>query len=157
MAGREFDIIRRFFSRPELTMAGNYRDYLKLGPGDDCAIMQVPGNNELAVSMDLLVCGIHFPENADPTMIAQRCLRVNLSDLAAMGAIPAAFTLGLVLPEVDEQWLEHFSKGLAEVAGYYGCPLAGGDLTAGPLSIAIQYTGGRIFSLRYHASRDGRR
>jgi len=93
------------------------------------------------MSIDTLNESIHFPVNADPFLLAQRCLLVNLSDLAAMGAQPVAFTLAISLPSADESWLAAFSRGLAEIAQAYHCPLIGGDTTRGPLSITIQVHG----------------
>lgn len=135
MALGEFDIIRQHFMK-ELGAFG-----VALGIGDDCALLRVPSNDQLAVSMDTLVAGVHFPKNADPELIAQRALRVNLSDLAAMGARPLWFTLGLTLPKPDNPWLEGFSSGLFKVANEYDCALVGGDTTRGPLSITIQVHG----------------
>ncbi len=135
MAVGEFELIRRYFHY----QAGAYG--VALGIGDDCALLQPPANKQLAVSMDTLVGGIHFPNNADPELIAQRALRVNLSDLAAMGAEPLWFTLGLTLPNADAKWLEGFSRGLFSVANEYNCALVGGDTTRGPLCITIQVHG----------------
>jgi thiamine-monophosphate kinase len=91
--------------------------------------------------MDTLVADVHFPRGADPYLIAQRALRVNLSDLAAMGAKPRWLTLALTLPCVDETWLEGFAEGLFSVATEFDVALVGGDTTKGPLSITIQVHG----------------
>lgn len=91
--------------------------------------------------MDTLVADVHFPADAAPELIAERALRVNLSDLAAMGATPLWFTLGLTLPISDPVWLEHFSRGLFAVADEFGCTLVGGDTTRGPLSLTLQVHG----------------
>jgi thiamine-monophosphate kinase len=91
--------------------------------------------------MDTLVEAVHFPAGAKPELIAYRALAVNLSDLAAMGADPAGFTLALTLPAADQGWLENFSAGLKACAGQYQCPLLGGDITRGPLTITIQVHG----------------
>jgi len=93
------------------------------------------------VSIDTLIAGRHFPSNADPALIAERALRVSVSDLAAMGAEPLWFTLALSLPEADEHWLESFSEGLFAAAHNCDCVLVGGDTTRGPLSITIQVHG----------------
>ncbi|MBB3167047.1 thiamine-phosphate kinase [Simiduia aestuariiviva] len=135
MAVSEFELIKRYFYQSARAFGVN------MGIGDDCALLSVPDNKVLAVSMDTLVGGIHFPRNADPELIAERALRVNLSDLAAMGAEPLWFTLGLTMPKVDEQWLEGFSKGLLSVADEYNIALVGGDTTRGPLAITIQVHG----------------
>ena len=87
----EFEIIRRFLATPSLSFP---RDGIELGIGDDAALIEVPPNKYLAMSMDVLISGIHFPVDADPSLIANRALAVNLRDLAAMGAEPFCFTLG---------------------------------------------------------------
>ena len=134
----EFQLIQQFFQREqaEQPAAG-----VLLGIGDDCALLQMPAGEQLAVSVDTLVEGIHFPLHADPELIAQRALRTNLSDLAAMGADPLWFTLALTLPEANEDWLRSFSRGLFACAREFGIALVGGDTTSGPLSITIQVMG----------------
>lgn len=138
MALAEFEIIARYFNQPGLSFASQS---IALGIGDDCALINLEAGMQLAVSMDLLQESVHFPAGCDPFLLAQRSLLVNLSDLAAMGATPAGFTLGLSLPLVDEHWLERFAAGLGEIAQANGCPLIGGDTTRGPLSICIQVHG----------------
>jgi thiamine-monophosphate kinase len=137
----EFDIISRYFEREGLRADPKLHRNVPLGIGDDCAVLNVPRGKQLAVSMDVLVEGVHFPKAADPARIAYRALAVNLSDLAAMGAEPLCFTLGLTLPKADEAWLEKFSEGLRECSQKFSCPLAGGNLAKGPLQIAIQVHG----------------
>lgn len=137
----EFDIISRYFDREGLRAETTLHRNVPLGIGDDCALLNVPRGKQLAVSMDVLVEGVHFPKAADPARIAYRALAVNLSDLAAMGAEPLCFTLGLTLPKAEEAWLESFSNGLRECAQLYKCPLAGGNLAKGPLQISIQVHG----------------
>ncbi len=127
MASDEFDIIQRYFNASALAFAC---PELALGIGDDCALLDLAPQHRLAMSMDLLQEGVHFLADADPYSLGKRSLLVNLSDLAAMGARPVCFTLGLSLPTSDEQWLQAFSEGLAEVAQAHQCTLAGGDLTA---------------------------
>lgn len=134
----EFEIISRFFATPNLSFP---REGIELGIGDDAALIGVPPNKLLAMSMDVLISGIHFPPDADPALIANRALAVNLSDLAAMAAEPYCFTLGLVMPDSDEKWLAGFSAGLEHLAKKYACPLVGGDTSAGPMSISIQVQG----------------
>jgi thiamine-monophosphate kinase len=136
----EFDIIARYFNREGLAAASTHAG-VSLGIGDDCALISVAPTEELALSMDVLVEGVHFPQGAPADEVARRALAVNLSDLAAMGALPLGFTLGLTLPHADENWLAAFSAGLRESALHYGCPLLGGNLTRGPLQIAIQVQG----------------
>lgn len=131
----EFELIQQYFQR-EAGASG-----VSLGIGDDCALLQPPAVKQLAVSMDTLVADVHFPRAAEPALIAERALRVNLSDLAAMGAEPLWFTLGLTLPDADSEWLHAFSEGLFRVAREFHCDLVGGDTTCGPLSITIQVHG----------------
>ena len=138
MNKNEFDIIRNYFSTPELSFE---QEGLVLGIGDDAALIQIPDANNLSISTDVLVEGVHFPIDANPSQIAKRALSVNLSDLAAMAANPCFFTLGLILPTANEDWLSEFSAGLGEIAQKYRITLIGGDLSKGPMAIAIQVHG----------------
>ncbi|TQV66955.1 thiamine-phosphate kinase [Exilibacterium tricleocarpae] len=135
MATGEFELIRHYFCRGPGAFGA------PLGIGDDCALVAPPTSKHLAMSMDTLVADVHFPQHADPELIGERALRVNLSDLAAMGASPLWFTLGLTIPKAESRWLEGFSKGLFNVAHEYDCALIGGDTTRGPLNICIQVHG----------------
>lgn len=139
---REFELIQQFFQRESVERP---TDSVVLGIGDDCALLQLPADKQLAVSVDTLVADVHFPANASPDDIAERALRTNLSDLAAMGAEPLWFTLALTLPkktaEITEDWLRSFSHGLFRVAREFNIALVGGDTTSGPLSITIQVMG----------------
>lgn len=134
----EFQLIQQFFQREqaEQPAAG-----VLLGIGDDCALLQIPNEKQLAVTVDTLVADVHFPADADPQLIAERALRTNLSDLAAMGADPLWFTLALTLPDANEDWLRSFSRGLFTCAREYGIALVGGDTTSGSLTITIQAMG----------------
>ena len=132
----EFDLIERYFKRPSKTAAG-----VDLGIGDDCALLSPAAGMQLAISSDMLVEGRHFLSTVSPEALGHKALAVNLSDLAACGAKPVAFTLALALPQVDEAWLEGFSKGLFALADAHGCTLIGGDTTAGPLNICITVFG----------------
>ena len=134
----EFQLIQQFFQREQ---AEQPAEGVLLGIGDDCALLQIPTGQQLAVSVDTLVSGVHFPADADPECIAERALRTNLSDLAAMGADPLWFTLALTLPQADENWLRRFSRGLFACAREFGIALVGGDTTSGPLAITIQVMG----------------
>jgi thiamine-monophosphate kinase len=125
----EFDLIDRFFKRPVQRNA--------LGIGDDCALLSPEPGMQLAVSSDMLVEGRHFLSTVEPFKLGHKALAVNLSDLAACGAKPLAFTLALALPRADEAWLEPFSRGLLALADAHGCELVGGDTTRGPLNICI--------------------
>ena len=133
----EFDLIQRFFKRD---LAPN--PLVTLGIGDDCALLNnLPTGSNWAISTDMLVEGRHFLPHADPYLLGHKCLAVNLSDLAAMGAKPIGFTLSLALPHAKADWLEPFSKGLLELADQHHCTLFGGDTTAGPLTINITIFG----------------
>ena len=134
----EFELIDRFFKS---RFTGNLHSAVSLGIGDDAAVLTGLAGQSVCVCTDVLVSGIHFPAHADPAEIGQRALRVNLSDLAAMGAKPVCFTLGLTLPSADEQWLSKFSSGLFSAAEQFGCSLVGGDTNRGPLSISITAVG----------------
>ena len=112
-----------------------------LGVGDDCALLKPAPGMQLAVSSDMLVEGRHFFAGTDPERLGHKALAVNLSDLAACGARPLAFTLALALPQVDAAWLEGFSRGLLQLADAHGCELVGGDTTQGPLNICITVFG----------------
>ncbi len=129
----EFDLIDRFFKRPARRSP--------LGVGDDCALLAPAPGMQLAVSTDLLVEGRHFLSTVDPARLGHKCLAVNLSDLAACGAQPLAFTLSLSLPHADAAWLEPFSRGLLALADAHACELVGGDTTRGPLVIGITVFG----------------
>ena len=129
----EFDLIARYFTRPVRRAA--------LGVGDDCALLAPAPGMQLAVSSDMLVQGRHFFADVDPERLGHKALAVNLSDLAACGARPLAFTLALALPRVDAPWLEAFSRGLLALADAHGCELVGGDTTQGPLNICITVFG----------------
>ena len=129
----EFDLIARYFKRPTRRAA--------LGVGDDCALLQPAPGTQMAISTDMLVQGRHFFPDVDPQTLGHKALAVNLSDLAACGAKPLAFTLALALPQVDEDWLAAFSKGLFALADVHGCELIGGDTTQGPLNICITVFG----------------
>jgi len=129
----EFDLIARYFTRPARRSP--------LGVGDDCALLAPAAGMQLAVSSDMLVEGRHFLSTVDPARLGHKALAVNLSDLAACGAKPLAFTLALSLPAVDEAWLAGFSRGLFALADAHGCELVGGDTTRGPLNLCITVFG----------------
>ncbi len=129
----EFELIRAYFQRPARRAV--------LGVGDDCALWQPRPGHQLAISSDMLVEGRHFFADVDPHTLGYKALAVNLSDLAACGAQPLAFTLALALPRADDQWLEPFSRGLLALADTHGCELIGGDTTRGPLNICITVLG----------------
>ena len=135
----EFDLIERYFKAPARAMRRN--DSVVLGIGDDCALLQPAAGMQLAISSDMLVKDRHFFADVDPYTLGHKALAVNLSDLAACGAKPLAFTLALALPKADEAWLAAFSHGLLALATEHNCALIGGDTTKGPLNICITVFG----------------
>ncbi|WP_395668913.1 thiamine-phosphate kinase [Rhodoferax sp.] len=145
----EFELIQRYFNRPLVAEAGGAVGWpgtadtsgISLGVGDDCALISPAAGMHLAVSSDMLVCGRHFFADADPRLLGHKALAVNLSDLAACGAKPLAFTLALALPHADDAWLAPFSEGLWALADAHGCHLVGGDTTQGPLNLCITVWG----------------
>jgi thiamine-monophosphate kinase len=127
----------------EDSLIARYFKPLATDPGafdlvDDAAILQASGD-DIVVTTDAIVEGVHFLSDDPPDSVARKALRVNLSDLAAKGATPAGFVLTLALRAADEAWLTPFARGLGEDAGLFGCPLLGGDTvsTPGPLMISI--------------------
>ena len=124
----EFGLIRRYFTRPARQAI--------LGVGDDCALLGTRPGHELAISTDMLVAGRHFFADAEPKALGHKALAVNLSDLAAMGAEPRAFTLALALPEANAAWLKPFSEGLLALADAFHCELIGGG-TVGDARLAL--------------------
>lgn len=132
----EFALIRRFFAAP-----AQGRDDVALGIGDDAALLKVPAGQELAVSTDSLVAGVHFPPDLPADAVGHRALASNLSDIAAMGATPAWVLMALTLPETDEIWLEGFSRGFFSLAKQHGVALVGGNVARGPLNITLTVQG----------------
>ena len=137
----EFSLIDRFFARRAAAARPSDAAVGSLGIGDDCALLAPRAGEMLAISTDMLVEGRHFFADVDPEALGHKALAVNLSDLAAMGAQPQAFTLAFSLPKADEAWLAAFSEGLFALAGRYGCELIGGDTTGGPLNLCITVFG----------------
>ena len=132
----EFDLITRYFVRAHRPSAR-----VVLGTGDDCALLAPSPGMHMAISTDMLVEGRHFLPNADARQLGHKCLAVNLSDLAAMGAQPLGFTLALALPDARHEWLAPFSEGLFALADAHACELIGGDTTKGPLTVCITVFG----------------
>jgi thiamine-monophosphate kinase len=132
----EFNLIKQYF-----TQQHSQRTDVVLGVGDDGAIVKAPSNQDIIITTDTLISDVHFPATTSAFDIGYKALAVNLSDLAAMGATPAWITLALTLPEVNEAWLNDFSKGLFTLAAQHQVQLIGGDTTRGPLSITIQALG----------------
>ncbi len=129
----EFDLIRQYFTHaPKRTV---------LGVGDDAALIRAGNGQLLAVAVDMLVAGRHFFKDADPESVGHKALAVNLSDMAAMGAMPRWATMGIALPRADARWVAAFSKGFMALARKHGVDLIGGDTTRGPLNICVQIIG----------------
>jgi len=140
----EFDLIARYFVRAYSDRSADRSpepSRVALGIGDDCALLTPMSGMQLAISTDMLVEGRHFFPDADPAALGHKSLAVNLSDLAAMGAKPLAFTLALALPAAQETWLSAFADGLFALADRHACTLIGGDTTKGPLNICITVVG----------------
>lgn len=131
----EFALIRQHFAKSLM------REDVLLGIGDDCALLSVPEGQTLAVSLDTLVEGTHFPPQTAPKHIATRALTTAMSDLAAMGVEPLWLTLGLTLPEATEDWVSEFCESFLSTAERFQCALVGGDLTRGPLNVTVQVHG----------------
>jgi len=129
----EFEIIRKYFTRPARTAV--------LGVGDDCALVTARKGMTLALSTDMLLVGRHFLPKTDPALLGHKSLAVNLSDLAAMGADPRWALLAIALPNANEKWIAAFSRGFFRLARRFDTELIGGDTTRGPLTIAITVIG----------------
>jgi len=134
----EFELIRHYFAAAACARAGGE---VALGIGDDCALLAVPIGEQLTISTDTLVAGVHFPDPCDPYLLGQRALAVSTSDLAAMGATPVGFTLALTIPCIDSDWLAEFARGLDIMAAGCDMRLIGGDTTRGPLSMTLTVFG----------------
>jgi thiamine-monophosphate kinase len=134
----EFGLIGRYFAPLAATEPGAY------GLTDDAAVLELAPGEQLVVTTDAMVAGVHFPADDPPALIARKLLRVNLSDLASMGARPRGYTLAAVLPrDTDESWIAAFAEGLAADQGQFGVALVGGDTvsTGGPATFSITAMG----------------
>jgi thiamine-monophosphate kinase len=129
----EFELIKQHFTHAAPRTL--------LGVGDDAALIKPARGQVLAVAADMLVGGRHFFMNADPASVGHKALAVNLSDMAAMGAVPRWATLGIALPKADERWVAAMSKGFMALARKHGVDLIGGDTTKGPLNLCVQIIG----------------
>jgi thiamine-monophosphate kinase len=136
---KEFDLIRRL--REMTAVADPAAAGVALGIGDDAAVLQVPADHDLVAATDTLNVDTHFPTDTAPRDIAYKCLAVNLSDLASMGASPRWALLSLALPGADQEWVQSFAQGFNELAQVHGVALVGGDTTAGPLSVCLTALG----------------
>ena len=135
----EFDIIERYFAGKIACAHPN----IHLGPGDDCGIFTPLEGQDMCISTDTLIAGTHFPLLCAPDIVAHRSMAANLSDLAAMGATPFAYTLALTLdPEsATHSWLDRFTDYLEEIGGRYAIALIGGNLAQGSLSLTYTVLG----------------
>jgi len=129
---QEFELINRYFKGRGIT-----RRDVNLGIGDDCALVSIPENSQLAITTDTMVAGVHFFEDMSPRALGHRAIAVNLSDLAAMGAEPAWVSVALTLPKAEVEWLEEFTAGMHEIAEYFNVQIIGGDTTQGPLTVTV--------------------
>jgi thiamine-monophosphate kinase len=129
----EFNLIQKYFTRPPR--------HTDLGVGDDAALVTVAEGMQLVISTDMSVAGTHFFHDAAPYDIGWKSLTVNISDMAAMGAQAKWATLAISLPEVNESWLDEFSRGFFACAEAFSIDLIGGDTTQGPLNISITIMG----------------
>lgn len=136
MSCSEFSLIDHYF-----TTRSKQGDDVVLGIGDDAALLHVPQGQDLVVTTDTMVAGVHFPLSASATDIGYKLLAVNLSDLAAMGATPRWASLAITLPEVDEVWLSDFCTGFFSLADLHDVVLIGGDTTRGPLTLTVTLQG----------------
>jgi thiamine-monophosphate kinase len=131
----EFELIERFFTRP--ARAGS----VHLSVGDDAALLAPSPGCEIAVSVDMLVAGRHFYADTNPEKLGHKALAVNLSDMAAMGAVPRWALLAGALPDNDAEWLTAFARGFYGLADAHGVDLVGGDTTRGPLNLCVTIMG----------------
>ncbi len=136
MALSEFELIERYFRR-----CGAARTDVRLGVGDDAALLEPGAGMTLVAAVDTLLEGVHFPPGCRAESIGHRALAVNLSDLAAMGARPAWALLALTLPSAEASWLEGFTQGFAALAQTHQVALVGGDTTHGPLAVTVTLLG----------------
>jgi thiamine-monophosphate kinase len=142
MTGRplpgEFALIERLFAPLAADAAGAW------GLNNDAARIDPPPGEALIATKDMMVGGVHFPLDEAPGNVAAKLLRVNLSDLAATGAAPLGYLLGLALsPEVDLDWIEGFAASLADDQARFGLSLLGGDTvrTSGPMCLSLTALG----------------
>ena len=131
----EFDLIHNYFTWPIKDSS------IALGVGDDAALFSLEQGFQLVTTTDTLTEGVHFSASTPAKDIAHKSLAVNLSDIAAMGAMPKYFTLAITLPKIDQSWLQEFSQSLRHLSEKYKVSLVGGDTTRGPLNISITMIG----------------
>jgi len=129
----EFALIDTYFRRPTR--------HSVLGVGDDGALVRPSPDCELVVSTDMLVAGTHFLPDADPADLGWKVLAVNVSDIAAMGALPKWALLAAALPAATESWIERFATGFFDCAEAFGIDVIGGDTTKGPRNFCVTIFG----------------
>lgn len=133
----EFDLIRRYFDRASGEGSG-----VAVGIGDDGAVLETSPGKDVVKVIDTMVEGVHFPAGMSPADIGYRAVAINLSDVAAMGAVPRWMTLALSMPVASEEWLEGFAEGLFHAASEFDVVLVGGDTTRAPQTVvSVQVTG----------------
>lgn len=138
---KEFQLIRQIQRGTAVSCSTDADHGVRLGIGDDAAVLEVPVGQHLVAATDTLNAGTHFPDDTAPYDIAYKCLAVNLSDLAAMGATPRWALLSLSLPGADSTWVQSFIAGFKSLATDHGVALVGGDTTSGPLSVSLTALG----------------
>lgn len=131
----EFKLINKYIKRAKTD------DSVILGIGDDAAVMTVPEGHQIVQTMDTMVLGTHFDRDFSADALAHKLLHVNLSDIAAMGAVAKWATVALSMPDIKERWIAEFSAGLQDRCGLLGINLVGGDTTTGGLSVTMNLTG----------------
>ena len=138
---KEFELIRQIQQETSVLYTDGFDHGVRLGIGDDAAVLEVPAGQHLVAATDTLNAGVHFPVDTSPSDVGYKCLAVNLSDLAAMGATPRWALLSLSLPQADPEWVRLFSQGFMSLAQPHGVSLVGGDTTSGPLSVSLTALG----------------
>lgn len=138
---KEFQLIRQIQQETSIDPSAGFDAGVRLGIGDDAAVLELPAGHQLVAATDTLNAGIHFPLDTAPFDIGYKCLAVNLSDMAAMGAKPRWALLSLSLPEANPEWVSLFAAGFKSLASTHGVSLVGGDTTSGPLSVSLTALG----------------
>lgn len=138
---KEFQLIRQIQQETTIDPSAGFDSGVRLGIGDDAAVLELPAGHQLVAATDTLNAGIHFPVDTSPYDIGYKSLAVNLSDMAAMGAKPRWALLSLSLPEANPEWVKSFAAGFKTLASIHDVSLVGGDTTSGPLSISLTALG----------------
>ena len=138
---KEFQLIRQIQQETSIDACSGFDSGVRLGIGDDAAVLELATGEHLVAATDTLNAGVHFPMDTSPFDIGYKCLAVNLSDMAAMGARPRWALLSLSLPEANPEWVQSFAEGFKSLANIHKVSLVGGDTTSGPLSISLTALG----------------